>query len=105
MKGVVTATTVGYGDMYPTTPLGKIISSITAVLGVLMFALPIAIFTKNFNDYFVYRSKREKALRNIKRKEIFKERKKERAIGWLGKKNILSNQNPQRRRSKSTSAL
>lgn len=41
--GVATLTTVGYGDVYPITPLGRILGAIVAVLGIGMFALPAGI--------------------------------------------------------------
>ena len=42
--GVVTLTTVGYGDLYPITTLGKILGAFISVLGIGMFALPAGIF-------------------------------------------------------------
>ena len=78
--------TVGYGDVITKTALGKMISVFASVLGVLMFSLPIAIFTKNFNDYFVYLLKKEKTAKNIKRKEACKQIKKESVLRWLGRK-------------------
>ncbi|OHB64413.1 MAG: hypothetical protein A2Y76_05495 [Planctomycetes bacterium RBG_13_60_9] len=44
----VTLTTVGYGDMYPVTPIGKAFGALTAVLGIGMFALPCAILGAGF---------------------------------------------------------
>lgn len=41
--GVVTLSTVGYGDMYPVTPLGKLIGAVVAVSGIGLFALPAGI--------------------------------------------------------------
>jgi len=41
--GVMTMTTVGYGDVYPITTTGKIIASFFAALGIGFFALPSAI--------------------------------------------------------------
>jgi voltage-gated potassium channel len=41
--GVMTMTTVGYGDIYPITVMGKIIASFFAALGIGFFALPSAI--------------------------------------------------------------
>jgi voltage-gated potassium channel len=41
--GVVTLSTVGYGDMYPITPLGKVLGSLVAVSGISLFALPAGI--------------------------------------------------------------
>ena len=42
---VVSLTTVGYGDMAPITPLGKLFASAVLVFGIGIFALPTAIFT------------------------------------------------------------
>ncbi len=42
---VVTLTTVGYGDVYPITTLGKILSAIIAFLGIGLFALPAGIIS------------------------------------------------------------
>lgn len=41
--GIMTLTTVGYGDVYPITTTGKIIASFFAALGIGFFALPSAI--------------------------------------------------------------
>ncbi len=48
--GVVTLTTVGYGDVYPVTPLGKVLGAVIAFLGVGMFALPAGILASGFAD-------------------------------------------------------
>ena len=42
--GVATLTTVGYGDMYPITVMGKVFGSLIAMLGIGMFAVPAGIF-------------------------------------------------------------
>ena len=44
----ITMTTVGYGDCYPITVLGKMLAMTTAVLGVLILALPITVVGSNF---------------------------------------------------------
>ncbi len=45
---IVTLTTVGYGDVVPHTPLGKLIGGASALLGLCLFALPSAIMASSF---------------------------------------------------------
>ena len=45
---VAALTTVGYGDMYPITPLGKFLGAVIAVLGIGMFALPAGVLASGF---------------------------------------------------------
>lgn len=46
--GVATLTTVGYGDIYPVTSIGKLLGTTIAVLGIGMFALPAGILGSGF---------------------------------------------------------
>ncbi len=46
--GVITLTTVGYGDVVPITPLGQLVGAVVAVLGIGMFALPAALIATGF---------------------------------------------------------
>lgn len=48
--GVATLTTVGYGDVYPVTTLGRIMGGIIAILGVGIFALPAGILASGFAE-------------------------------------------------------
>lgn len=48
--GVATLTTVGYGDVYPITPLGKFFGATIALLGVGIVALPAGIIASGFNE-------------------------------------------------------
>ena len=45
---VITMTTVGYGDVYPVTVLGKILSAIIALLGIGLVAVPTGIISSGF---------------------------------------------------------
>lgn len=45
---VITLTTVGYGDMVPITPAGRILTSGILIAGVALFALPAGIITAGF---------------------------------------------------------
>ncbi len=47
---VMTVTTVGYGDVYPITGLGRLLAAMIAVLGILMFALPTGIIGSSFME-------------------------------------------------------
>jgi len=46
--GVSTLTTVGYGDIYPITPLGKFLGAVIALLGIGLFALPAGVLSSGF---------------------------------------------------------
>lgn len=48
--GVATITTVGYGDVFPITPLGKLLGAFVAFLGIGMFALPTSILASGFTE-------------------------------------------------------
>jgi len=45
---LATLTTVGYGDVVPATPLGKIVGGFVMIFGLGMFALPIGILASGF---------------------------------------------------------
>ena len=47
---IVTLTTVGYGDVVPLTPYGKMLGAVVAVLGLCMFALPASILASGFAE-------------------------------------------------------
>jgi len=48
--GVATLTTVGYGDVYPITLMGKVIGSFISILGIGVFALPTGILASGLID-------------------------------------------------------
>ncbi|MDD1762461.1 MAG: ion transporter [Methanothrix sp.] len=48
--GIVTLATVGYGDMFPITPLGKLIGSVVVILGIGLFALPTGMLASGFAE-------------------------------------------------------
>ena len=45
---ITTLTTVGYGDVTPITPLGKMWAALTMVIGLCILALPVAIIASGF---------------------------------------------------------
>lgn len=48
--GIVTLTTVGYGDVVPVTPLGRALGATIALLGIALFALPAGIIASGFAE-------------------------------------------------------
>jgi voltage-gated potassium channel len=48
--GVVTMTTLGYGDMVPVTPLGRMLGGLTAIIGIAMIALPAGVLASGFTE-------------------------------------------------------
>jgi voltage-gated potassium channel len=49
---IMTLTTVGYGDTYPITVLGKFLAGITAVVGISLIAMPTGILAAAFSEVF-----------------------------------------------------
>jgi voltage-gated potassium channel len=47
---IVTIGTIGYGDVVPVTPLGKLIATVTIFLGLILMALPVGIIATAFAD-------------------------------------------------------
>jgi voltage-gated potassium channel len=63
---VVTLTTVGYGDVYPVTVLGKLLSGVISILGIILIALPSGIISSGFIKEY------EKEKEYMKEREIEK---------------------------------
>ena len=48
--GIITVTTVGYGDVAPVTPVGRLLAGVIALLGIGIFALPAGILGSSFME-------------------------------------------------------
>ena len=47
---IITLTTIGYGDTYPVTALGKVFAGVVAISGVMVVAIPTGIFAATFSE-------------------------------------------------------
>lgn len=58
---VITLTTIGYGDVYPVTTLGKVLGGVIAVAGVGIVALPTAVIAAGFAEELKRKRRRRDA--------------------------------------------
>jgi len=83
---VVTLASVGYGDISPVTPVGRLMTIIMALVGIGIFAVPAAILSSAFNDQLhkdrekmhneLYRYLDDGVLDDEERAKIFEEAKR-----------------------------
>ena len=63
---IITFTTVGYGDIYPITPLGKLLAGCMALVGIATLTLPTAIISGAMMDRLrIQREQREQNQKTI----------------------------------------
>ena len=72
---VITFTTVGYGDMYPISTMGRIFTAIVSFLGIAFYAIPGSIFTSALLEKM--NEKKKRRIRIKEKREIIKEEKKD----------------------------
>lgn len=64
---IVTITTVGYGDIFPTTPEGKVVAAVAILNGIIVLAMPIGVVGANFStEYYkvIEDKKRRQRMKN-----------------------------------------
>lgn len=62
---IATLTTVGYGDVYPITALGRFLAGVTAITGVCIIAVPTGILASAFSDAINTAKERHRKLPKI----------------------------------------
>ena len=74
---IVTMTTIGYGDVYPVTAMGKFVGSVMALLGIGLVAMPTGIISAGFLEKVNERQKKNKQQEEEKTKEKEEEKTEE----------------------------
>lgn len=57
--GIVTLTTVGYGDVYPITIFGKILGGVITLLGIGLVALPSGILASGYTEQMLIKKSKK----------------------------------------------
>ena len=65
---VATLTTVGYGDIYPVTSLGKVISGCMALIGIGIVAIPAGLLSSAFVSEIEERKRKKAGIKVDKHK-------------------------------------
>lgn len=67
---IITMTTVGYGDTYPTTSFGYIIGTFCALNGLIILAMPVAAVAANFSSLYSRHNDMQKHRTAIAKQQI-----------------------------------
>lgn len=63
---ITTITTVGYGDVVPQTPIGRLVAAFTMIAGILCIALPTGVIATTFTDrYHEARAKQQERIAKL----------------------------------------
>ncbi len=72
---IVTLTTIGYGDVYPVTFIGKIVGALMAILGIGLVAMPTGIISAGFLEKINEKAKEKEEAKKEENEETTKEKK------------------------------
>ncbi len=65
---IITITTVGYGDTYPITTFGRIITALTALAGISLIAIAAGLIASGFDEAIKQSKNLKSQTKNMSRK-------------------------------------
>jgi len=66
---IVTITTVGYGDSFPTTSAGKFVATLLILCGIVVLAMPVGVVGANFSNEYALRETEKKRRIKLKKQQ------------------------------------
>ncbi len=85
---VISVTTVGYGDIKIRTELGKSIGSLGLFAGILIFAIPISVFSTHF-EFEYDELKKDQERENQRKREAMREKSRSKLLADVGKSGLV----------------
>ncbi|XP_060587058.1 potassium voltage-gated channel protein egl-36-like [Ruditapes philippinarum] len=67
---LITMTTIGYGDFYPTTTRGYVVGILCAINGIIVLALPIAAIASTFSNLYSRNAEFQKHLTEVRKQTL-----------------------------------
>jgi hypothetical protein len=92
---IVTVTTVGYGDSFPTTQSGKLFGAVTILCGVVVLAMPVGVIGANFSNEYDRSQMEAKRREKLRQQRLAKEEQRRltrKTVGTGRKDGIVTHQ-------------
>ena len=82
---IVTMTTLGYGDLYPSTAAGRVVGSICCIFGIIAIAMPVTVVNNSFSSELGTYKSALKVAKKYHKKQVEEHERHERMSEASGK--------------------